>query len=255
MRNVIRQTTPPVIVTVSMPVQDRLGFIRRSATEVFVKTSDIDVYRIVKEYESNSFSISTLQSTEVDRHSWIDMRQIVGLHNCSGIRSPKQIVQMAVEISKGKDVLQDSGLPNIKLVKTEDNDTVLFDGHHSLLAYLLVGRRFLHEVPHLIVSHTNGGIHNKDVLVFFGNHANSISPDSWRNYVINWQALPGEQLCTREEHNMGELLDAIQSELETCTSRSNPSPGRCDGKRTPRLRITAPAEGSPARPRWPSKSA
>ncbi len=214
----IQRTIPPAVVTISMPVQNPLGFVQRSAVRISVKTSDINPYSIVKEYESNLFPYSTLRTTNVDRRSWIDMRQIVGLHNRSGIRSPKQIVLMAAKVREGKDILQDSGLPNIKLVRTEDNDTVLFDGHHSLLAYLLVGRRFLHEVPHLIVSHTNGRIRNRDLLVFFGNHANTISPDSWRNFVINWQALPCEQLCVRNAINMGELFDAIQSELEAFTS-------------------------------------
>jgi len=210
-----RQTISPAIVTISIPVRSSLGSVRRSTVKVLGQTSGVDVYGIVKEYEKKIFQHSALQPVKVDPRSCIDMRQIVGLHNCSGMRSPEQIVRMVAKIGDGKDILQDSGLPNIKLVTTEDNDAVLFDGHHTLLAYLLVGRRFLHEVPYLTVSRENGGIYGKDVLAFFGVHAKYISSHCWRNFVINWQARPREQLCIRKENNMGELLDAIQSELVT----------------------------------------
>ena len=44
---------------------------------------------------------------------------------------------MVKEIKSGNDILSPSGLPNIKLVKTEQSEWILFDGHHSLLSYMI----------------------------------------------------------------------------------------------------------------------
>ncbi len=44
---------------------------------------------------------------------------------------------MVKQIRSGKDIISPNGLPNIKLVKTEQTEWILFDGHHSLLAYII----------------------------------------------------------------------------------------------------------------------
>jgi hypothetical protein len=117
---------------------------------------------------------------------------------------------MVKEIKSGTDILSPSGLPNIKLVKTDQSEWILFDGHHSLLSYLISKRTYLHEIPHLVVENENGHVNNKEILVFFGMHSKKIDDSNWRKYVINWQAPKEGQLCKREQNNMGELLDSIK---------------------------------------------
>jgi hypothetical protein len=49
---------------------------------------------------------------------------------------------MAEAIKSGKHILS-RGIPNIKLVKTGDGQLLLFDGHHSMLAYISTGKAYL----------------------------------------------------------------------------------------------------------------
>ncbi len=116
---------------------------------------------------------------------------------------------MVKQIKSGKDILSPNGLPNIKLGKTEKSEWVLFDGHHSMLAYLIGGKKYLNEVPHLIVEDENGFVTNREILVFFGMHSKKLKDSDWRNHVINWQAPKETQLCKRVQKNIGELLDSI----------------------------------------------
>ncbi len=116
---------------------------------------------------------------------------------------------MVIEINSGKDILSPNGLPNIKLVKTEQSEWILFDGHHSLLSYMIAGRLYLHEVPHFIIEDENGHVNNKEIFVFFGFHSKKLNDSNWRKYVINWQAPKERQLCKREQNNMSELLVSI----------------------------------------------
>jgi hypothetical protein len=116
---------------------------------------------------------------------------------------------MVKSINSGKDILSFSRFPNIKLVQTTRSEWVLFDGHHSLLSYMIAGRTYLHEVPHITIEDENGHVNDKEILVFFGTHSKKLNNSNWRRYVVNWQASEERQLCKREQNNMGELLDAI----------------------------------------------
>jgi len=116
---------------------------------------------------------------------------------------------MIKQIKSGKDILSPNGLPNIKLVKTEQSEWVLFDGHHSLLAYMIGGKKYLNQIPHLIIENENGHVTDKEILVFFGIHSKKLKDSDWRKHVINWQAPKEKQLCKRVQRNIGELLDSI----------------------------------------------
>ena len=120
-----------------------------------------------------------------------------------------QIRTMVKEIKSGNDILSPSGSPNIKLVKTEQSEWILLDGHHPLLSYMIAERTYLHEVPHFVIEDENGHVNDKEILIFFGMHSKKLSDSNWRKYVINWQAPKERQLCKREQNNMGELLDSI----------------------------------------------
>ena len=165
------------------------------------------IYETVDFFEKNIFQ--TTKTTNKKITGQVQLREIINLHNNMGIKNTPQIIAMVQQIKSGKDILSPSGLPNIKLVKTEQNELVLFDGHHSLLAYMLTGRKYLNETPHLIVENENGYVNDREIIVFFGKHSEKLKDLDWRRYVINWQAPEEKQLCKRIQKNMGELLDSL----------------------------------------------
>ncbi len=116
---------------------------------------------------------------------------------------------MVKQIKSGKDILSPRGLPNIKLVKTKQSEWILFDGHRSLLSYMIAGRTYLHEVPHFVIENENGYVNDKEILIFFGIHSKILNDSDWRKYVINRQAPKEGQVCKREQPNLGELFNSI----------------------------------------------
>ena len=154
---------------------------------------------------------STIKKTIKEVKEPVLLRKVINLHNVNGIKSMNQIRTMVKEIQSGKDILSPRGLPNIKLVKTLQSEWVLFDGHHSLLSYMIARRTYLHEIPHLVIEDENGHVSDKEMLVFFGMHSKKVNGSNWRKYVINWQAPKARQLCKREQRNMGELFDSISA--------------------------------------------
>ena len=154
---------------------------------------------------------STIQETIKEVKKPVLLREVINLHNINGIKSMTQIRTMVKKIQCGKDILSPSGLPNIKLVATQQSEWVLFDGHHSFLSYMIAGRTYLHEIPHLVIEDENGYVNDTEILVFFGMHSSKFNESNWRKYVINWQAPKERQLCKREQNNMGELFDSISA--------------------------------------------
>ena len=64
-----------------------------------------------------------------------------------------------------------------------------------MLAYMNAGKRYLDEIPHMIIEDKDKGyIDDKDIVVFYGEHAKAIKNYGWKQYVINWQAVKEEQL-------------------------------------------------------------
>jgi hypothetical protein len=80
-----------------------------------------------------------------------------------------------------------------------------------MLAYMSLDRKYLNEIPHLIVENEHGYVLDKDIFVFFGSDASELTESTWRDYVINWQAPKEKQLCKRIQNNMGELFDSLRS--------------------------------------------
>ena len=190
--------------------QDR-NLISFSTSKVPFIKKYMTIYGTVDFFEKNLFSKIKMTNKQVSNQ--VRLREIINLHNSDGVREISQITSMFQQINSGKDVLMPSKLPNIKLVKTEKNEFVLFDGHHSLLAYMASGRKYLSEIPHLVVENEDGYATNKEILVFFGSHSKKLEDRNWRNYVINWQAQEEKQLCKRIQKNMGELLKSIMAYL------------------------------------------
>ena len=197
------------LVKLIHPYKSKDGNLTRvSSLKVHLKSKSNTIYDTVDQFEKELGS--TLKETIEEVKELVLLREIINLHNIDGIKSMNQIRTMVKEIKSGNDILSPSGLPNIKLVKTEQSEWILFDGHHSLLSYVITGRTYLHEVPHLVIENENGHVNSKEILVFFGIHSKKVNDSNWRKYVINWQAPKERQLCKREQNNMGELLDLIR---------------------------------------------
>ena len=180
-----------------------------SSFKVHFKKKSDTIYDTVDQFEKELDS--KIKETIKEIKKPVLLRDIINLHNINGIKSINQIRTMVKKIKSGKDILSPSELPNIKLVKTQKSEWILFDGHHSLLSYMIAGRTHLHEIPYLVIEDENGYVNDKEIFVFFGMHSIQLNDSNWRKYVINWQAPKERQLCKREQNNMGELLDSISS--------------------------------------------
>ena len=190
------------------PYKSKDGNLTRiSSLKIHLEHKNNTIYDTVDQVE-NEIS-SKIKETIKEVKKFVFLSEIINLHNNEGIKIMDQIRTMVKHIKSGKEILNPRGLPNIKLVKTKYSEWILFDGHHSLLSYMMAGRTYLHEVPHLIVENENGHVTDKEILIFFGIHSKILADSEWRNYVINWQAAKEKQLCKREQKNMGELFNSI----------------------------------------------
>jgi len=57
------------------------------------------------------------------------------------MRDLAQMQTMIAKVRRNEMVLNNDGLPNIKLVLAPDKRYLMFDGHHTALAYLLAGQK------------------------------------------------------------------------------------------------------------------
>ncbi len=140
----------------------------------------------------------------------IPLNSTINLHNTDGISEQGQIKEMTEKLISGKAIMTPEGLPNIKLVKSLNNEWVLFDGHHSMLAYMFIGREYLDQTPHLkVLDGNNKGLKDEEIHAFFGKHAPMLKGKDWRCFVINWEASEKYQLQNRRQKNMGELFHSL----------------------------------------------
>lgn len=159
-------------------------------------------------------SVKGMRTDYVER--WVKkayaLSELINIHNIDGV-NVERTLQMKDRIVSGGDIFDESGLPNVKAVPTESGEFLLFDGHHTVLAYMLAGRYSLHEVPHLTVEdadavHPSAG----EISAFYGRHAEE-SQGLWRDYVINWMNPVDKQLCGRIQEKMGQLHAHIMESL------------------------------------------
>ncbi|MBS3765070.1 hypothetical protein KGY71_00975, partial [Candidatus Bipolaricaulota bacterium] len=114
------------------------------------------------------------------------------------------------KVRSGREILMPDGLPNVKIAETKREEVVLFDGHHTLLAYMLAGRKFLCQLPHLLVRGPGrSGVGDEEIHCFFGDHGDKLEGGDWRNYTVSWTKPTEGQLEPRKWENMGELLEAL----------------------------------------------
>jgi len=197
------------LVKLINPIKSKEGNLTRiSSLKVLLQKENNTIYNTMAQFEKEIGS--KLNETFKEVKKPVLLREVINLHDSNGIKSVSQIRTMVKKIKNGKDILSPRGLPNIKLVKTKQSEWILFDGHHSLLSYMIAGRKYLHEVPHFVVENSSGYVNDKEILIFFGLHSSKLHDSNWRNYVINWQAPRDKQLCIRKQNNMGDLIDSTK---------------------------------------------
>jgi hypothetical protein len=174
------------------------------ASVLEIPKKDMTIYDTIDFFRKNKLKAVT--NKEISEK--ILLKDIINLHNDTGIQSIDRIKSMIKAIKQGKEVISSEGIPNIRLVKTKDKH-VLFDGHHSMLAYMHCGKEYLHEIPHIIVE--DECITDEEIKVFFGEHADKAD---WKKHTINWQAEKEKQLCKRIQNNMGEVIHSINKALQ-----------------------------------------
>lgn len=179
-----------------------------------ITNSCLTIYDTVDSLKNKKFLITKGKNIQYHVAEHFPLQNVLNIHNDSGIKDLFQIRSMVTKIQSGEDIFTSEGLPNIKLVRVDKNQWLLFDGHHSMLAYMHAGKKYLHEVAHLTVENEDtDSVSSNEISVFFGSHANKIRNREWRSYVINWQTPINEQLCPRIQKNMGELYDALASKI------------------------------------------
>ena len=172
------------------------------------------IYDAVCRFEKNIFPKLNKGIKPTKAKKKTELKNVLNIHNDDGIKDLFQIKRMAEAIKSGKHILS-RGIPNVKLVKTREGQLLLFDGNHSMLAYMTAGKTYLEEIPHMIITGKEKGyVEDKDIIVFYGEHASDIEGCNWKEKVINWQAAKEKQLCKRIQKNMGELFFAIEKRVK-----------------------------------------
>tara|TARA_Y100000310_G_scaffold296993_1_gene329678 strand:+ start:2706 stop:3377 length:672 start_codon:yes stop_codon:yes gene_type:complete len=184
----------------------KLSFPYKEKTKVSISkiiNSD-NIYKTIDFFTYKIFLKNKLKYKKIKQKNNIKLKNIINLHNIDGL-DLKKIKSMFSQLKTGKPVLSNSGLPNVKLAKL-DNNYVLFDGHHTILAYMLANKEYLNQIPYLIVSEN---ITDNTIKQFFIEHSNKLKNKNWRNYVVNWQVQKNKQLCGKIQKNIGELFESI----------------------------------------------
>lgn len=168
------------------------------------------IYNVISLFEDEFFAElqNNLVRNKVEKH--IKLNVIKNIHNKEGIKNIRKIKRMIGALENRRHILASSGMPNIKIFKARNSQLYLFDGHHSMLAYMMNGKRYLNEVPYLLIEKKDGGyILDENFKNFFGQHLKYKRREKWDSYTINWQAPKSRQLCVRDQKNMGELFRVL----------------------------------------------
>lgn len=139
-----------------------------------------------------------------------EISNMLPIHNATGIRDLKQITKMGKAVKSGKHILGNADLPNIKMVVAPSGRLLVFDGHHSLISYYNQGKRYLSEIPYLVISDNDfGPVTPEEISFFFPKDFREEVIRSWENYTVNWEAAAGNQVEKRRVSNFAELVAAL----------------------------------------------
>ena len=204
------------IVIISRPLSKSMeedGICLKSVTKIPRKKEDTiyDTVTKFKEILSRYPESISLKRLRCDQKT--SLEKIINLHDADGIRDLNQVRKMSHKIAAGYHIFSKDNIPNIKIVTSAKREKILFDGHHSTLAYMLNDHQYLGEIPYLeVLNREKKPITDPEIHAFFGKHSETIKDKNWRNFVINWQREESHQLERREQKNMGELLEELKKE-------------------------------------------
>lgn len=180
---------------------------------VRVPSCEKTIYDALGFFEDEIFLKSKFKCVKTKVKNSTLLGDIINLHDEGGLKMNK-ILKMSKSLRNGEQLLFSSGLPNIKLVMTEEREWVLFDGHHTLISYILSNKKYLSEVPHLIIESKSGFFKDESIHVFYGKHSKKLRDKNWRDYVVNWNVPYNKQLSFRKRKNINELLKVVKSMVE-----------------------------------------
>mgnify|MGYP006289764229 CR=1 FL=1 len=198
------------------PANEKSTDVVRTYTSIVSHPKEKNVYATVEKFREEVFpGITEEKFREETLKGGTPLRGLINLHNADEIRRRETSVgEMRDKIQSGDHVLMPDGMPNVKIVRTTKDELVCFDGHHSLLAYMAAGKKYLHEVPHLLVTRQSGkGLKDEEIRAFFGDYGEELHELDWRDYTISWTNPPEDQLERRKQENMGELFLALNEAL------------------------------------------
>lgn len=130
-----------------------------------VEQDDLSPYKTVDFLLENIESLENAKTEQVVNPILIE--DVLTIHNSTGMRDLAQLQTMIEKIKHNRLVINDNGLPNIKLVLAPDKHLLMFDGHHTALAYLLAGKKFLHETPYILLSNARQPLSPREISYFF----------------------------------------------------------------------------------------
>lgn len=187
-------------------------FVKRFTSSAFGDGKD-DIYGLVEKFRETIFpELGDEDFRRAEIRKPVEIEGVVNLHDENEIMARDYLEEMLEKIRAGKEIIMDDGLPNLKVTETRREETVLFDGHHTALAYMFAGRRYLPEIPHLrVLNPVRSGFSDHKIHVFFGTHSQKLTDKNWRDYVISWNKPEEEQLKPRLRSDMGELFQAVRS--------------------------------------------
>lgn len=169
-----------------------------------LETNSTDAHQAVEELLGNG-QRQDKDSSIVDT----PVGEVLTIHNPEGLRDPSQVIKMADQLEKGREVFHENGLPNVKLIITPDKRLLLFDGHHSILAHLRFGHKTLKEVPHLVFSSSDfGPTTAREIARFFPPSDRDKIEQNWFGWTVNWQS-DKEKTTARRLATIGQLADAL----------------------------------------------
>ncbi len=185
-----------------------------SYTHKFNRSECEDVYRVVEKFKREVFpGLAGKDLIRMNAEEEVSLEELINLHNAGAIKKRSNVGEMLAKIESGREVVMPGGLPNVKVVKIKGGEFVLFDGHHSTLAYMFAGRKYLDQVPHLRLTYSEGrGVKEEECHVFYGEHRKKFPGKDWRSYTLNWSSSSENQLEKREQENMAQLLEALKSD-------------------------------------------
>ncbi len=210
-------------IRLSFPTGFCLVGLKIKQEEILIPTTGLDqtVYKTVELFKKDYFqTIKTKQSIITPR---LDLADLITLHNDDGIKDLGQVANMFQRILNKGHIFEDSGIPNVKVVLSKEKHLVLFDGHHTTLAYLLAGVRYLETVPHILISNGKDAMTDDEMADFFGHHRAYVLANGWQGLTVNWQAAFAKQISPRKQNTVGEVFRALEKKLKKAAKENNPA--------------------------------